>query len=64
MRAMLLSSSLSLALLVFGVLADHPHYAAPVDHLALVANLLYGCPDFHWLNSPREFLRSLALAVS
>jgi hypothetical protein len=38
---------LSLALLVLGVDANHPHHAAPVDHLALVTNLFYRCPYFH-----------------
>src|SRR5215471_522832 len=45
MRAMRLS--LSLALLVLGVDANHPHHAAPVDHLAFVTNLFYRCPYFH-----------------
>jgi hypothetical protein len=40
---------LSLALLVLGVDANHAHHAAPVDHLALVANLFYRCPNFHIL---------------
>jgi len=29
-----------LTLLVFRVLADHPHYSLAVDDLALIANLL------------------------
>jgi hypothetical protein len=33
--------SLSLALLVLGVLADNANHAAAVNHLALVTNLLY-----------------------
>ncbi len=32
---------LALALLVLGVLANHANDAATVDHLALVADLLY-----------------------
>src|SRR5713226_8064373 len=48
MRAMRTPSFfLSLALLVLGVDADHAHNAAPVDHLALVANLLDRRPNFH-----------------
>jgi hypothetical protein len=39
---------LSLALLVLGIGADHPHHATPVDHLAFVANLFYRCPNFHY----------------
>jgi hypothetical protein len=31
---------LSLALLVLGILTDHPHNSAAVDHLALIADLL------------------------
>src|SRR6266478_5688688 len=44
----LLESDLSLALLVLRVGANHAHHAAPVNHLALVANLLYRCPYFHF----------------
>jgi hypothetical protein len=40
---------LSLALLVLRIAADHAHHAAPVDHLAFVANLFYRCPNFHFL---------------
>jgi hypothetical protein len=40
-------SELSLALLVFRVGANHAHHAAPVNYLALVANLFYRCPYFH-----------------
>jgi hypothetical protein len=40
---------LSLALLVLRVAANHAHHAAPVDHLAFVANLFYRCPNFHFL---------------
>jgi hypothetical protein len=32
---------LSLALLVLGIGANYPHYAAPVDHLAFVTNFFY-----------------------
>src|SRR5882672_6716841 len=38
---------LTLPLLVSLVFADDPHDPAPADHLALVANLLDRCPDFH-----------------
>jgi hypothetical protein len=38
---------LSLALLVFRVDANHPHHTAPMDHLAFVTNLSYGCSNFH-----------------
>src|SRR5229473_3062658 len=38
---------LSLALLVLWVGANHTHHAAPVNHLALVANLFNRCPYFH-----------------
>src|SRR6266571_2373195 len=40
-------SMLSLALLVLGVDANHPHHAAPMDHLALITNLFHRCPNFH-----------------
>src|SRR6266568_2842256 len=43
----LLRTSLSLALLVLRVDTNHPHHAAPMDHLALVANLFHRCPYFH-----------------
>src|SRR6266852_2947923 len=46
-HAILLKKSLSLALLVLWVDANYPHYAAPVDHLALVTNLFNRCPNFH-----------------
>ena len=36
-----LSFWLSLALLVLGILADDPHYAAPLDNLALLTTSLY-----------------------
>src|SRR4029077_9972590 len=39
---------LSLALLVLRVGANHAHHPAPVNHLALVANLFYRCPNFHF----------------
>ena len=32
---------------MLGVLADHAHYAVTTNHLALVANLLNGCPNLH-----------------
>jgi hypothetical protein len=32
-------ASLTLTLLVLGILADNPHHAVAVDHLALVADL-------------------------
>ena len=38
---------LSLPLFVFRVDADDPHHAFAVDHLALVANLLYRRSHFH-----------------
>src|SRR6267378_3276135 len=38
---------LSLALLVLWVGANHAHHAAPVNHLALIANLFNRCPYFH-----------------
>src|SRR5712672_1592261 len=41
------NSRLSLALLVLRIGANHAHHAAPVNHLALVANLFYRCPNFH-----------------
>jgi hypothetical protein len=43
------ASRLPLALFVFCVFADHPHHAAARNHLALDANLLYRCPNFHLL---------------
>src|SRR6202011_963802 len=43
----LLAPGLALALLVFRVDADHPHYAFAVDDLALVTNLFYRCSYFH-----------------
>jgi hypothetical protein len=38
---------LSLTLLVLRVFADDAHHTVAVDHLALIANLLYGGPYFH-----------------
>jgi hypothetical protein len=38
---------LALTLLVFRILADHPHYSLAVDDLALIANLLYRCSNLH-----------------
>ena len=40
-------SELSLTLLVLGVLADDANDTATVNHLALVADRLYGCTDLH-----------------
>src|SRR5690349_9250524 len=45
--------SLSLTLLVLGILADHPHHALAANDLALVANLFDRCPYFHFLSSRR-----------
>jgi hypothetical protein len=42
-----IAQPLSLTLLVFRRLADHPHYSLAVDDLALVTNFLYRCSDFH-----------------
>jgi hypothetical protein len=44
-------SLLSLALAVLGVLANHPHHAAPMDDLALHADFLDRCSNFHLLLS-------------
>src|SRR5579862_465089 len=41
------SFRLSLTLLVFRRLANHPHYSLAVDDLALVTNFLYRCSYFH-----------------
>jgi hypothetical protein len=38
---------LSLALLVFCVLADHTHHTTARNDLAFGANLLYRCPNLH-----------------
>src|SRR2546427_1998356 len=59
-HAILLKKSLSLALLVFRVNANHPHHAAPVDHLALVTNFFNRCPYFH---NPCSSLAELFVAV-
>jgi hypothetical protein len=48
--------TLSLALLVLRVDANHAHHAAPVDDLALVANLFYRCPNFHFLLLAKNYL--------
>jgi hypothetical protein len=45
---MFLLPGLALTLLVLGIGANHAHHTAPVDHFALVANLFYRCPDFHF----------------
>jgi hypothetical protein len=34
---------------MLGVDANYAHHTAPVNHLALVANLFYRCPNFHFL---------------
>jgi hypothetical protein len=47
MRAPL--SVLTLALLVLRVDANHAHHPAPVNDLALVADFLYRCTNFHLL---------------
>jgi len=39
---------------MFGVDANHPHYAFAVDDLALVTHFLYRSTDFH-LNNPQMF---------
>jgi hypothetical protein len=38
---------LTLALLVLGIAANNAHHAAAVNNLALAANFLNRCPDFH-----------------
>jgi hypothetical protein len=55
-------SNLSLALLVFRVLADHTNHPAAVDDLALATNLLYRCTDLHLLLpfSAHSFLARLS----
>src|SRR5690349_19674386 len=40
-------SLLFLSLLVLRVRADHTHHTLSVNHLALIANLSDGSPDFH-----------------
>jgi hypothetical protein len=40
-QSSLLSPSLTLALFVFGINADHPHHTLAVDDLAFITNLLY-----------------------
>src|SRR4029077_12705259 len=49
----ILLNSLSLALLVLGVNANYPHHTAAMDHLALVTNLFYRCPNFHTVTLPQ-----------
>jgi hypothetical protein len=50
--------SLTLALTVFRVLANHPDHAAPMNDLALHADFLDRCPDFHFFDSvPRGNIR-------
>src|SRR5256886_5667977 len=46
-HAILLEKTLSLTLLLLRVDANHPHHAAPLNHLALVTNLFNRCPYFH-----------------
>ena len=55
---------LALALLVLCVLADHAHYTAARNHLALDANLLYRCSDFHLLVALPETVSCSLSAVS
>jgi hypothetical protein len=38
---------LPLTLLVLRIGADNTHHATAMNHLALVANFLDACPDFH-----------------
>jgi len=40
-------ATLALALFMFWVHADHPHYTLAVDDLALVTNLLNRCSYLH-----------------
>jgi hypothetical protein len=40
-------SPLPLTLLVLGILADDANDTTTMDHLALVADRLYGCTDLH-----------------
>src|SRR4030042_324576 len=52
------ATGLTLTLFVLRVFADHPDYSFSFDNLALIANLFYGCPDFHGQASclqPRTF---------
>src|SRR6267378_3407051 len=53
-HAILLKKSLSLTLLVLRVDANHPHHAAPMNHLALVTNLFNRCPYFHAADSQSD----------
>ena len=39
--------ALSLPLLMLGIFADHAHHAVTANDLALIANLLYRCPNLH-----------------
>src|SRR5258706_2960418 len=41
-----LEAALSLTLLMFGILANHPHHTLALDDLALIANFLYRCSNF------------------
>jgi hypothetical protein len=47
------SSALTLALLVALVAADHVHHAAAADDLAVLADLLDGRTDLHFMPSSR-----------
>src|SRR5579864_3800747 len=40
---------------MFRVDANDPHHALAVDHLALVTNLFYRCPYFHFRSSLQSF---------
>src|ERR1700691_200200 len=51
-RGSKLEAALSLTLLMFRVLADHPHHTLAVDDLALVTNFLYRCSYFHNCPAP------------
>ena len=51
---------LALPLLVLRVGADHPHDSFALDDLALVANLLYTGPNFHFGNRPIAQARQTA----
>jgi hypothetical protein len=42
---------------MLGVLTNDTDYAVPLDYLALVADGLHTCPDFHPLNSLKTFKR-------
>jgi len=46
------SCALTLALLVFRVLTDHPHHTTPLDHAALATDLLHRSLDLHQTSAP------------